>query len=110
MIHTRFLFTDSEKYLEISGTYSEKWSLLMHAVMSVTTTKKTYECLSLVKKAYRDRNFLASDVIEELLKVNEDAARKLLDAAPLYDISPYDLKCYILAVFGCCSTQELESA
>ena len=95
----RFQF-NSEEAPRLLRVYEDKWRALTRYVFSKQRTRNTYKRLDLVRNS-TPRDFKTSDVIGEVSKVDASGARLLLDCSVLFDVSPYDLRCFILAVLGC---------
>ena len=90
-----------ENVSKLFGMYAGKWKSLLSFVFSIPRNRDTYTRVEQVKQCTSRDSLTVDQVIEDVTKINDDGARYLLDCAPLFDVAPYDLKVYILAVLGC---------
>lgn len=80
--------------------YSEQWSMLLSHAFAIARNVETYEALSQIKKNY-SRDFKLKDLHpDSFARLTNAELRLLFDVSPVFDQSPYDLRCYILAILG----------
>lgn len=79
--------------------YVKKWSSLMKYILT-NRTYEMYEDLHILRKVL-DRNIKVVDIIDKYGQyLNKEGLNYLIEAQPLFNISPLDLKAFVLAVIG----------
>jgi len=80
--------------------YAPKWATVMNKLTTSHKLSRSQMCELPMLRRYVTSSLQLPHVIELLSAKNKDLARLLVDAAFIFNISPVDLKCHILAAFG----------
>ena len=100
-VQFRFILdnTKSSVASKLFYVYVKKWSALMKYVLS-NRTFEMYEDLSLLRKVI-SKDIKVVDVIEKYNNhLSEKGSNLLIEAQPLFNLAPVDLKAFILSVMG----------
>lgn len=99
-VQFRFILGQHHSY-EMSRlffVYKKPWSILMSKILSSRNTS-IYDYLPELRKLI-DKDLTVTDLVKYLDYFDLDEFQLLTDAQPLFNRSPKDLKCYIVAVLG----------
>lgn len=99
-VRFRFIIgnTKSSRMSKLFFVYCNKWSALMVKVQA-NKDITVYEYLPALRKLIT-KDTKVSDIIQYVEHFNSEELNMLMNAQPLFNIAPLDLKCYILAVLG----------
>jgi hypothetical protein len=78
--------------------YSKSWSQLMRSALAQSTTASQKKALVELRSVVKN-DVLSRDYIHLLFDRNRELAQLLASVTPLFDLSPRDLKVFILSKF-----------
>lgn len=100
-IQFRFILDNPKSPMtsKLFHVYVKKWSILMKYILS-NRTFELYSDLHILRKLLH-KDIKVTDIIEKYSAyLNKEGLNFLIEAQPLFNISPIDLKAFVLAVIG----------
>jgi len=94
----------STNFRKYHNEFFPKWYAFMRRVVQVKLTPNQIRDIPNIRNSIPS-NIKTESIYNMVSKKNENLARELIDCAPIFDFSPFDLKVYILAVFGISSSE-----